>query len=127
MKPLVRTYFNREEHKCNYEINNEPSETVPDQTMSIRTLLDRFAKGLPISGMLEEQWQEGEEFDDMPDINRLDLSERQELAQEFRNELDNIKKTRAKAKVDGGTESTVALDQGNDEGGASNEADEKLA
>ncbi len=40
---MIKTYLNREEHTRRYEVNNEPSETIPDQSMSIRTLLDRYS------------------------------------------------------------------------------------
>lgn len=89
---LVKTYFNRELHPCNYETNNQPSETIPDQTMSIRTILDRYARGLPTTGQLNGTYQEGDEFDDMPDPRILDLSERQEYKEIFKDELEGIKK-----------------------------------
>lgn len=87
MPELVKTQYNRELHPCNYEINNEPSMTVPDQTMSIKTLLERYARGLPLEGVQNPIWQEGEEFDDLPDPRTMDLSERQEFAEQVRQEL----------------------------------------
>lgn len=91
MYPIIKTYFNREEHPCNYETNDLPSETVPDQTMSIRTILDRYSRGLPTSGMLNGTYQEDDEYNDMPDPKTLDLSERQELAFQAKQELEEIK------------------------------------
>jgi len=93
MTTLVKTRYNREQHPCNYEVNFEPSQTVPDQTMSIRTILDRYSRGLPIGGQMESLWQEDDEYNDMPDPRTLDLSERQELAQQAAEELAAIKKT----------------------------------
>ncbi len=115
---LVKTYFNREEHPCNYEINELPSETIPDQTMTIRTILDRYSRGLPIDGQLTGQYQEGDEYNDMPDPRTLDLAERQEMAESAKQELEQIKasinskkaKNTATAKVDVGTKSTVDVD-----------------
>lgn len=89
---LVKTYFNREEHPCNYETNDLPSETVPDQTMSIRTILDRYARGLPVGGQLTPEWQEDDEYNDLPDPRTLDLAERQELKEQFTSELSELKK-----------------------------------
>lgn len=97
MKPqiavgVVKTQYNRELHPCNYEINEKPSLTIPDQTMSIRTIIDRYTRGLPVNGqMFQPTFQEGEEFDPMPDNERLDLHDRMELAQNARQELDEIK------------------------------------
>jgi len=88
---IVKTYFNRELHPCNYEVNELPSETIPDQTMSIRTILDRYARGLPIGGQLTAEYQEDDEYNDLPDPRTLDLSERQELAIKAAEELAEIK------------------------------------
>lgn len=89
---LVKTQYNREEHPCNYEINNEPSQTVPDQTMSIRTLIERYAQGLPIGGsMFPQTFQDDEEYNDIPDPERMDLHDRMEFAQNAAQELETIK------------------------------------
>lgn len=89
---LVKTWMNAKLHPKNYEVNNEPSQTVPDQTMSIRTLLDRYARGLPIGGLKEAIWQDDDEYNDLPDPRSLDLAERQELAEIAKQELSNFKK-----------------------------------
>jgi hypothetical protein len=109
---LVKTQYNREEHPCNYEVNDEPSLTIPDQTMSIRTLLDRYAKGMPLEGiMANPQYQEGEDYDDLPDPRRLDLSERQEFAEQVRQELAELK-SNASAKKQSPIVSDVDASQG---------------
>jgi hypothetical protein len=72
-----------------YEVNRKPSMTIPDQTMSIRTILDRHSRGLPIDG-IKTPIYEGEE-NDLPDWRRLDLAERQELAHLYKNEIETIK------------------------------------
>jgi hypothetical protein len=73
----------------NYEKNYQPSLTIPDQTMSIRTILERHSRGLPIDGVKIPIY-EGEE-NDLPDWRRLDLAERQELAHLYTNEIKDIK------------------------------------
>jgi hypothetical protein len=73
----------------NYKIFTQPSMTIPDQTMSIRTILDRHSRGLPIDGIKVPIW-DGEE-NDLPDWRRLDLAERQELAHLYTNEIKDIK------------------------------------
>lgn len=73
-----------------YEINTQPSMTLPDQTMSIRTILERHSRGLSIEGVKVPIWN-GED-DDLPDIRTLDLAERQELIEKYKDELSSIKK-----------------------------------
>ena len=70
------------------EVNNQPSETVPDQTMTMREILTRYAKGLPIDGAKTPLWEDGEGFAKDPET--LDLAEREELAAQAREELQQI-------------------------------------
>jgi hypothetical protein len=89
---LVKTQYNREEHPCNYETGFEPSQTIPDQTMSMRTLIERYTRGLPINvSQYQSTYQEGEDFDPTPDPLKMDLSERMEFADQAREELNQIK------------------------------------
>lgn len=69
------------------EINNEPSMTVPDQTMSLKELLERYARGLPVAGAKQEIFH-GEEF--VPDLNRMDLSEQQDLREHLATEIPRL-------------------------------------
>jgi hypothetical protein len=85
----IKTSMNAREFEKNYERNSKPSLTIPDQTMSIRTILERHSRGLPIDGMKVPIW-EGEE-NDLPDWRTLDLSERQELAEHYKQEIESIK------------------------------------
>lgn len=87
-----RTWFNPPDSVG--EVNNQPSETVPDQTLSVKEIMVRYARGLPLEGQRVPIWN-GEE-DDMPDPRTLDLAERQELAEEYREELQHIKKSHEK-------------------------------
>jgi len=90
---MIKTYLNREEHTRRYEVNNEPSETIPDQSMSIRTILERYSRGLPISGEKTPIWQQGEDYNDLPDPRTLDLAERQEYVELYQQELKDLKKS----------------------------------
>lgn len=79
-----------------YEVNTLPSETIPDQTLSIRELLVRYANGLPLGGFIEGYYADDEEsekddFEDLPDVRTLDLAEREELRERYLHELDEIK------------------------------------
>lgn len=83
----------------------QPSKTVPDQTMSLRTILDRYARGLPISGNTSKPLWEGEEVDPL-DFNNLDLAEREELINQRKDELaelsGRIARSRKKKTSEGG-------------------------
>jgi len=76
--------------KKNYkgQVNNEESKTVPDQSMTLRELLVRYAKGLPLEGAKTPIWEGEEGFDVDPE--KLDLAEREELAEKAREELKAI-------------------------------------
>lgn len=70
------------------EVNNQPSQTIPDQTMTMREILIRYAKGQPIDGTKTPLWEEGEGYAKDPET--LDLAEREELATQAREELQQI-------------------------------------
>lgn len=73
------------------EVNLMPSKTVPDQTMSLRQILDRYSRGLPISGgVVKTPIWDGED-NDLPDPRTLDLAERQELKESIKQELESLK------------------------------------
>lgn len=93
----IRNIFNANEFNDN-EVNFEPSLTVPDQAMSVREILTRFANGLPLGGSNEPIW-EGEDGDGI-DPRRLDLAERQELEIAARQELAEIEERLKSKKVE---------------------------
>jgi len=93
----IRNIFNSSDFNDD-EINNEPSQTVPDQSMSVRELLSRFANGLPLGGGKEAIY-EGEDGDGI-DPRRLDLAERQELEIAARKELAEIEERLKSSKVE---------------------------
>jgi len=84
----VKHSLNAKDFPVKGKICNTPSLTVPDQTMSIRTILERYSRGLPIGGRNDEYY---DEEDDLPDPRTLDLAERQELAQQYKNEIEQVK------------------------------------
>lgn len=70
------------------QVNNQPSLTIPDQSMTLRELLVRYAKGLPLADAKTPIWEGEEGFDINPE--RLDLAEIEELAEKAREELKSI-------------------------------------
>jgi len=97
----VKNSLNYDYKEQKGEVNTLPSMTIPDQTMSIRTIVDRYAKGLPVTSFTPIY--EGEDY--IPDPKTLDLVERQELAEQIRQEVESIKSRQWKETQD--VENTV--------------------
>ncbi len=94
----IKNFMNYHTFDKKYEKNGKPSLTIPDQTMSIRELLRRYASGLPLGGSKEPIY-EGEDGDGV-DPRRLDLAERQELEIAARQELAEIEERLKSKKVE---------------------------
>lgn len=56
-----------------------PSKTVPDQSMTVRQVLDNYAKGKPITGVDKQPVYHGDDSMLGIDTSKLDLAELQEL------------------------------------------------
>jgi hypothetical protein len=84
----VKNSLNANTFEKKYKIFTQPSLTVPDQSMSIKTILERYARGLPVGGRLDEYY---DEEDTLPNPLTLDLAERQELAELYKQEINEIK------------------------------------
>lgn len=69
------------------EKNDLPSQTIPNEAMSIREILVRYARGLPIDGKVPLY----DEANDLPDPRKLDLAEIQELREQYQAEIAEIK------------------------------------
>jgi hypothetical protein len=67
------------------ESNKGKSETVPDQSMSIREIIDKFAHGV-----LPDFSHELEYSEDMPDLRGMDISELHNLKREVKQEIKDI-------------------------------------
>lgn len=84
----VKNSLNANTFEKKYKIFTQPSLTVPDQSMSIKTILERYARGLPVGGRLDEYYDED---DTLPNPLTLDLAERQELVEQYTQEINEIK------------------------------------
>lgn len=84
----VKNSLNYNEFNKDHEVNNLPSLTIPDQNLSIRQIIDRYTRGLPVTGFTPIY--EGEDYD-LPDPRTLDLVERQEMAERIKEEVASIK------------------------------------
>ncbi len=72
----IKNTLNAKEFQKKGEINKLPSMTIPDQTMTIKEILDRFTRGLPLDAGKVPIY-EGEEY--TPDLRFMDLAEREEF------------------------------------------------
>lgn len=79
------------------KISKLPHQTIPDQSMSIQEIFERYARGIPFEAGRVPIYN-GEE-DDLPDPWTLDLSEQAEMRSEVSQELENIKKKDAAYKA----------------------------
>ena len=66
----------------------QPSMTVPDQSMTIREIMDRHRRGLPT----DTRTPIFDDENDLPDIRKMDLSELHDLREKLNEELSDIKR-----------------------------------
>ena len=77
------------------EENNGISLTVPDQSYSVREILEKFA-----SGTLPNIINEGTFTEDLPDLRNLDISEVHEMTQQNKKEIEEKEKIYKKQKIE---------------------------
>lgn len=70
-----------------FESSTQPSMTIPEQALSIKQILERYARGLPLEGYREPQFNLTEDGEILPDITRMDLTERQEYAEYAKDQI----------------------------------------
>lgn len=89
----INTQYNYDYKNNVYEINTLPSQTIPDQAMSIPELIKRYASGLPLGGSKVPIYQnEEEDLLNGTNWNKLDLSEQMDFMRSAKNELNDINK-----------------------------------
>ena len=76
--------FNYEQYQG--EVNNEPSQTIPDETYSIREILQRFSRGLTTTSKMGFY----DEEDYHPDLSKMDLVDREEYIENVRLQLTDL-------------------------------------
>lgn len=76
--------------------NEGVSMTVPDQSMTIQEILQRYARGLPLGGQRVPMYED-DDIGAMPDIHTMDLADRQEYFESVREDVEKIKRNYARA------------------------------
>lgn len=81
------------------KISKKPSNTLPNQSMTITEIYKRYASGRSLSGVRSPEYDDDGsgklniDFDDyMPNLETLDLADRQQILEHTRLELDEVKK-----------------------------------
>jgi len=80
--------LNAKDRPKNYKVFTEPSQTIPDQSLSIKEIMDRYAKGLPIGGGLTPIYEEDETSGINP--RTLDLVDLQEMKMHNEQRIKNL-------------------------------------
>lgn len=85
----VRNWMNYDpENDDTFEAANKlPSMTVPDLSMSVKEIVERSQMGLPPEG---ERIPIFDENDPIPNIERLDLAERQQFIKYYQDEIKRL-------------------------------------
>ena len=87
--PTIRKMYNSWMFPKRYEVNRQPSLTVPDEAMSIQEIVNRYAHGMPLpEGKVGEYF--GEDSELPHDMSKLDLAEREEILREVAAKRDEI-------------------------------------
>jgi len=89
---IFKTKHNFGEFDLTHELNNQPSMTIPDQTMSMRTILDRYARGLPIGGTREGIFDDETETTRGINPKTLDLTDIQRLKEINVEQMEEVKR-----------------------------------
>lgn len=92
--PTFKTPYNADKFPKDDEINLEPSLTVPDEQLSIREIVERFSKGLPLPSTMTKQGHYELDEDDeseFPDTSKMDITEKEDYIEERAIELQVIK------------------------------------
>ena len=85
-----KNHFNASDFQNDNETSDKPSMTIPDQTLSIPEIMERFARGLPLGGANVELWEGEDDELDGVDLKTLDLSERYDLVKRRKEELEKL-------------------------------------
>lgn len=84
MTRIYHTWLNADQRPKDYEVSFKPSMTIPDQSMSLKEILDRFARGLPLDGEKVGMYH----GDEMPvQLQKMDLTEIQELREQLNEQM----------------------------------------
>jgi len=87
----IKNLLNAQDFEKSYEQSTKPSMTIPDQALTVKEILTRFARGIPVEQhtTIYEDVESPDDF--LPDPRTLDLAERQQYAEMVQEELNHIR------------------------------------
>ena len=95
---FIKNSLNASYFKKQNQVFTQKSQTVPDQSLTMRQLLDRYAKGLPLEA--KEPVYYGEDTE-IPNFKKMDLTEIDEYRKNLNEDITRLsKKERRKKTLD---------------------------
>lgn len=95
--PRIRTQLTYGAYAKVYEKNDMPSQTVPNMAMTVREMVDRYRRGLPVDGPANPQFN-GEDL--IPNLDDLDPIDRAAYVEMVADQFADLKaKIAAEAKT----------------------------
>lgn len=88
--PAVKNSLNARYFPKNHERNLLPSLTVPDQSMSLKEIIDRYQRGIPMNVAEHVPIYHGDEME-LPDIRKMDLAEIQEMREQTLRDITRLR------------------------------------
>lgn len=82
---IIKTNYNGKHLPKSREHFTMPSETIPDEALTINEILTRFSRGLPVTGVKQPVFHGDETY--LPDYRSLDLAEIEDWQEQTRNTL----------------------------------------
>jgi len=92
-----KTQHNATQFPKDYEKSQGKSLTIPDQSTSVSEMIARFTMGLPMNGARIPIWEGDDEV--YPDLNSMDLVERDEYVMAQKDKLDRYNDQQQKRKA----------------------------
>lgn len=90
MKIDVRTPYNSRLFPKNYEVNDLPSMTVPDQSMTVREMIDRHVRGIPFEAGKVPVYNGDDDFFDGQDFSKMELTDRMDLLEAQKQQVKDL-------------------------------------
>lgn len=90
--PAIRTVGNYHLFPKQYEVTTQPSETIPDQSMTVSEIVSRFAKGLPVNGNANPPIYEGENPILPANFKTLDMVEQRQIISDLKKKVNQTQK-----------------------------------
>lgn len=90
IQATIKTSLTARYYPKKYEVNTQPSKTIPDQTMSLKTILDRFARGIPMNVGKTPIYENDENALGI-DVRSLDLADKERIKEANQANIQNLR------------------------------------